>query len=60
MGPSTSFSDLVLLKKKAANEPTKQKDTHRIRNQTYGCQEEGIVGEFGKVMYILLLLLCSK
>ena len=36
---------------------TKQKDTHRLRKQTYGCGEEGIVREFGKVMYILL---CSK
>ena len=36
---------------------TTQKDTHRLRKQTYGCGEEGIVREFGKVMYILL---CSK
>ena len=23
---------------------TKQKETHRLRKQTYGCQEEGIMG----------------
>ena len=27
---------------------------HRFRKQTYGCQGEGIVREFGKVMYTLL------
>ena len=31
---------------------TKQKETHR--KQTYGCQGEGIVREFGKAMYTLL------
>ena len=30
---------------------TKQKETHTLRKQTYGCQGEGIVREFGKVMY---------
>ena len=29
---------------------------HRFRKQTYGCQGEGIVREFGKVMYPLLYL----
>ena len=33
---------------------TKQKEARRLRKQTYGCQGEGIVREFGKVMYILL------
>ena len=35
---------------------TNQKETHRLRKQTYGCQGEGIVSEFGKVMYTLLYL----
>ena len=35
---------------------TKKKSTHRLREQTYGCWEEGIVGDFGKVMYTLLYL----
>ena len=35
---------------------TKQKEIHRLRKQTYGCWEEGIVGDFGKVMYTLLYL----
>ena len=33
---------------------TKQKETHRLRKQTYGCWEEGIVRDFGKVTYTLL------
>ena len=33
---------------------TKQKETHRLRKQTYGCWEEGIVRDFGKVKYTLL------
>ena len=32
----------------------RQQETHTLRKQTYGCQEEGIVREFGKVMYTLL------
>ena len=36
---------------------TKEKETHRLGKQTYGCQGEGIVREFGKVKYALL---CSK
>ena len=35
---------------------TKQKETHRLRKQTHGCQGEGIVEDFGKVMYTLLYL----
>ena len=35
---------------------TNQKETHRLRKQTYGCQGERIVSEFGKVMYTLLYL----
>ena len=35
---------------------TKQKETHRLREQTYGCQAEGIVRESGMDMYILLCL----
>ena len=33
---------------------TKQKKTHQLKKQTHGCQEEGIVKSFGKVMYTLL------
>ena len=33
---------------------TKQKETHRLRKQPYGCWGEGIVRDFGKVMYTLL------
>ena len=33
---------------------TKQMETHRLRKQTHACQGEGIVEDFGKVMYTLL------
>ena len=36
------------------NALTKQKQTHRLREQTYGCQ--GIFREFGMDMYTLLCL----
>ena len=32
---------------------TKQQETHRLRKQTYSCWGEGIVGDFGKIMYTL-------
>ena len=35
---------------------TKQKETHR--KLTHGCQAEGTVKDFGKVMYTLLYLKC--
>ena len=35
---------------------TKQKETHRLRKQTHGCQGEGIVKNFAKVMYTLRYL----
>ena len=35
---------------------TKQKETHRLRKGTHGCQGEGIVRVFGKVIYTLLHL----
>jgi len=42
-----------ILKRNDTNKLTyKQQQTHR--EQTYGCQREGIVREFGKVMYTLL------
>ena len=31
-------------------------ETHRLRKQTHGCWGEGIVQDFGKVMYTLLYL----
>jgi hypothetical protein len=34
----------------------RQKETHRLRKLTQGCQEEGTVKDFGKVMYTLLYL----
>ena len=42
------------LKRNDTNELTKQKETHRLRKQTYGCWGEGIVRDFGKVTYTLL------
>ena len=44
------------LKRNDTNELTKQKETHRLWKQTYGCQGEGIVKHFGKVMYTLRYL----
>ena len=44
------------LKRNDTNELTRQKETHRLWNQTYVCQGEGIVKHFGKVMYTLLYL----
>ena len=35
---------------------TKQKETHRLRKRTSGCQGEGIVKDSGKVIYTLLYL----
>ena len=35
---------------------TKQKEAQRLRKRTYGCQGEGIVRDFGKVMFTLLYL----
>ena len=32
---------------------TKQKETHRLRKQTYSSWGEGIVRDFGKIMYTL-------
>ena len=44
------------LKRNDTNALTKQKETRRFRKQTHGCQGEGIVKDFGKVMYTLLCL----
>ena len=38
-------------KRNDINELSKQKETHRLREWTYGCQGEGIVREFGMDMY---------
>ena len=35
---------------------TKQNQTHRLKEQTYGCQGEGIGREFGMNIYTLLYL----
>ena len=35
---------------------TKQKETHRLRKRTYGCQGAEKVREFGMFMYVLLYL----
>ena len=45
------------LKRNDTNEFPYKRETHRLGKQTYGCQGEGIVREFGKVKYTLL---CSK
>ena len=39
------------LKRNDTDERTKQKETHRLREQTYGCQGEGPVREFGMGIY---------
>ena len=44
------------LKRNDTNELAKQKETHRLRKQTYGCQGEGLVRDFGKDIYTLLYL----
>ena len=46
----------VNLKRNDTNELTKQKETHRLRKWTHGCQWEWIVKDFGKVIYTLLYL----
>ena len=38
------------------NSVIKQKETHRLRKWTHGCREEGIVRDFGNVMYTLRYL----
>ena len=43
------------LKRNDTNELTKQKESHRLREGTYGCRRE-IVKEFGTVIYTLLYL----
>ena len=42
------------LRRNDTNELTTQKEAHRLRKRTYDCQGEGIVKDFGKVMYTLL------
>ena len=44
------------IKRNDTHELTKQKGTQRLREQNYGCQGEGMVREFRKVMYTLLYL----
>ena len=44
------------LKRNDTNELTYKTETHRLRKWTRGCQGEGIVEDFGKVMYTLLYL----
>ena len=44
------------LKRNDTNELIKQKEAHRLRNKLNSCQGEGIVCEFGKVMYTALYL----
>ena len=35
---------------------TEQKEIHRLRKHTYGCQWEGIVRDCGKVMWQMFLI----
>ena len=51
---SYDFPYMWNLKRNNTNELMKQKETHRLRKQTYVCWGEGIVREFGKVTYTLL------
>ena len=44
------------LKRNDASELSKQKETHRLIKWTYSCWGEGMVREFGMVMYTLLSL----
>ena len=44
------------LKINDTNELTYKTEAHRLKKQTHRCQEEGIVKDFGKVMYTLLYL----
>ena len=44
------------LKRNDIKELTKQKRTHRFGKQTHSSEGEGIVRDFGKVMYTLLYL----
>ena len=58
---SYNISYMQNLKRNDINELTKQKETHRLRERTYGCQvregwKEGIVREFGINMYTLLYI----
>ena len=36
------------------NLPAKQKETQRLKKQTYDCRAAGIVEDFGRVMHTLL------
>ena len=55
---------MLNLKRNDTNELTKQKETHRLREQTYGCRgvvggrgwRKGIAGDLGMDMYTLLYL----
>ena len=51
---SYDFPYIWNLKRNNTNELMKQKETHRLRKQTYVYWAEGIVREFGKVTYTLL------
>ena len=42
------------LKRNYTHEFPYRTETHRLRKWTYGCRGEGVVREFGKVMYTLL------
>ena len=44
------------LKRNDTNKLTKQKETHRLIKQTYGCQREETLREFERVMCTLLYL----
>ena len=41
------MTSLIYGKRSDTNELTKQKETHRLREWSYGCQGERIVREFG-------------
>ena len=48
------MTSMWTLKRNDTNKLTKQRETHGLRKGAYGCWGEGIVREFGKVMYTLL------
>ena len=43
------------LKRNDTGELTKQKETHRLRKRSYGCQRKGIVGSLGWDVYTAIL-----
>ena len=52
-GSNPSLLHCKNLKRHNTLELTKEKESHRLRQRTYGCWEEGIVRDFGIHMYTM-------